>query len=195
VELQLIQKTVDDSEIQYIDRAILAGQTWTNAEQIECGAFGAFQTMDTSNTSGYYIVQWMGNPYTLQERHVCHAFDPPNILEEGELVCEAKFWTTTSKGSLWYYEPPNDILVMVRLKQVLMPNLEMRNHHDPSVKLSRNLQHFADMNPHILYEQDHLHIMDKIEGRANLNHEEYVEDEDDYFYEEDNDDLENNDNM
>ena len=51
------------------------------------------------------------------------------------------------------------------------------------------------MNPHILYEEDHLHIMDKIEGRANLNHEEYVEDEDDYYYDEDNDDLENNDNM
>jgi len=190
-ELHLIQKTVDESVIEYRDETILNGQTWAVADQIDSGAFGAFQTTDTSHTNGYYIVQWIGNAYTLQERHLCHAFDPPNVIEEGELVCRAKFWTTTSKGSLWYYEPPNDILVMVRLKQVLMPYFEMKNPNDPSTKLPRHLKRFTDMNPHVLCKEDHLTMMDKIEGRQNLNYEEYVEDDDEYYYNIVTDDVHN----
>ena len=49
---------------------------------------GAFQTSD-KNTHGYYIVKWTGNAYTLQEKYKCHAFDPPVIIHEGELVCKA----------------------------------------------------------------------------------------------------------
>ena len=33
------------------------------------------------------------------------------------------------------------------------------------------------MNPHLLSEHDHQIILDKIEGRENINHEEYLEDE------------------
>ena len=33
------------------------------------------------------------------------------------------------------------------------------------------------MNPHLLSEQYHQIILDKIEARENLNHDEYVEDE------------------
>ena len=34
------------------------------------------------------------------------------------------------------------------------------------------------MNPHVLSEQNHQEILDKIEARENLNYNEYVEDED-----------------
>ena len=36
------------------------------------------------------------------------------------------------------------------------------------------------MNPYLLSEQDHQIILDKIEARGNLNHYEYVEDENYY---------------
>ena len=49
------------------------------------------------NTHGYYIVKWTGNAYTLQEKNKCHAFDPPVIITEGELVCKAKFMTPMKK--------------------------------------------------------------------------------------------------
>ena len=56
----------------------------------------AFQTSD-KNTHGYYIVKWTGNAYTLQENCKCHAFNPPFIIPEGELVCVAKFMTPIKK--------------------------------------------------------------------------------------------------
>ena len=45
------------------------------------------------------------------------------------------------------------------------------------------------MNSHLLYEHDHQIILDKIEARDNLNHDEYVEDENYYnVYSDDSDD-------
>ena len=48
------------------------------------------------------------------------------------------------------------------------------------------------MNPHLLYEQDRLIILDKIEVRENLNHDEYVEDEN--YYNIDSDVYDDDDN-
>ena len=36
---------------------------------------------------------------------------------------------------------------------------------------------YADMNPHLSSEHNHQIILDQIEARKHLNHEEYVEDE------------------
>ena len=47
------------------------------------------------------------------------------------------------------------------------------------------------MNPHVLCKEDHLTMMDKIEGRQNLNYEEYVEADDDYYYNIETDDVQN----
>ena len=58
---------------------------------------GAFQTSDC-NTHGYYIVKCTGNAYTLQGKNKCHAFNPPVIINEGELVCPAKFMTSMKKN-------------------------------------------------------------------------------------------------
>ena len=51
---------------------------------------------------------------------------------------------------------------------------------------------YADMNPHLLSEHDHEIILDKIEARENLNHDEYVEDGN--YYNVDSDDSDDDDN-
>ena len=66
--------------------------TQVAVDKIEYNTIDAFQTSD-KNTHGYYIVKWTGNAYTLQEKYKCHAFNPPVIIPEGELVCPAKFMT------------------------------------------------------------------------------------------------------
>ena len=81
---------------------------------------GEFHTRN-SNTPGYYIVQWKGNVYTLQEQYTSHAFDPSFIIPEVELVFPDKFCTPTSKYFYWYYEPDKAIPVMAKLKQVVIP--------------------------------------------------------------------------
>ena len=70
--------------------------TQAAADKIEYNTMGAFQTSD-KNTHGYYIVKWTGNEYTQQEKYKCHAFDPPIIIPEGELVCPAKFMNPMKK--------------------------------------------------------------------------------------------------
>ena len=71
------------------DDIFLNGMTWSAAVGIEHNTIGSFQTSD-SNTPGYYIFRWTGNAYNLQEQYTCHAFDPPDIFPEGELVFPAK---------------------------------------------------------------------------------------------------------
>ena len=48
------------------------------------------------------------------------------------------------------------------------------------------------MNPHLLSEHDHQFILDKIEVRENINHNEYAENEN--YYNVDNDDSDDDDN-
>ena len=47
----------------------------------------------------------------------------------------------------------------------------------------------ADMNPHLLSEHDHQIKLNKIKSRENLNHDEYVEDNNFYNLDSDNSDY------
>ena len=102
------------------DELVLNGMTWASVGGIEYNTIGAFQTSN-SNTTEYYIFQWKGNEYTLQEKNTCHVFDPPVLIPEGDLVFPAKLMTPMRKTSYWYHEPDEAIPVMVKLKQVVMP--------------------------------------------------------------------------
>ena len=140
---------------------------------------GAFQTSDC-NTHGYYIVKWTGNAYTLQKEYKCHAFDPPVIIPEGELVFPAKVMTPTIKTSYWYHEPYEAILIE------LIQDKNTKNIFSSCFKGN------SDMNRYLLSEHNHQIILDKIEARKNINHNEYVEYEN--YYNVDSDDYNENDN-
>ena len=114
---------------------VLHGMTWASADEIKYNTIDEFQTSD-SNTPGYYIVQWIGNAYTLQEIYTCHAFDTPVIIPEGELVFPANFMTPMRKTSYWYHEPDEEIPVMVKLKQILMPYIELIHYNNTKNKLA-----------------------------------------------------------
>ena len=97
-KLNLKKETTNPDEMKIKDELVLQGMTQAAAENIEYNTMGAFQTSDC-NPHGYYIVKWTGNAYNLQEKYQCHAFDPPVIIPEGELVCPSKFMTTMIKTS------------------------------------------------------------------------------------------------
>ena len=78
------------------DELVLQGMTQAAGDEIEYNTMGAFQTSNC-NTHGYYIVKWTGNEYNLQGKYKCHAFNPPVIIPEVELVCPAKFMTPMKK--------------------------------------------------------------------------------------------------
>ena len=68
-----------------------------------------------------------------------------------------------------------------------MPYIEFIQDNNSQNIFSSRFKVYADMNPHLLYEKNHKIILDKIEARENLNHDEYVEDED--YYNVDSDDY------
>ena len=85
--------------------------------------------------------------------------------------------TPMRNTSYWYDNPDEAIPVMVKLKQVLMPLIEFIQYNNTTNKLPSRFKGYADMNPRLLSEYDHQVILDKLEARENINHDEYVEDE------------------
>ena len=78
------------------------------------------------------------------------------------------------KTSHWYQDPNKAIPVMVKLKQVVMPLIELIQDNNTTNNLSLRYKGYADMNPHLLSLYNYQVILEKIEAKENLNHDEYV---------------------
>ena len=93
--------------------------------------------------------------------------------------------TPIKKTSHWYHEKNEAIPVMVKFKQVVMPLIELIQENNTTDKLSLRYKGYADMNPCLLSVRDHQVILEIIEAREKLNHDEYIEEE--YYYNVDSD--------
>ena len=72
-----------------------------------------------------------------------------------------------------------------------MPYIELIWEKNTTNKLLSRFKVYADVNPHLLSEHNHQIILDKVEARENINHDEYVENENCYnvdSYDSDDDD-------
>ena len=58
-----------------------------------------------------------------------------------------------------------------------MPYIEFIYDNNTKNILPSRFKVYADTNPHLWSEHDHQIILDTIEARENINHDEYVEDE------------------
>ena len=65
---------------------------------------------------------------------------------------------------------------MVKLKQVVMPDIELIQEKNTTNNLPSHFKGYAYMNPRLWSEHNYQIILDKIEARENLNHDEYAED-------------------
>ena len=81
---------------------------------------------------------------------------------------------------------------MVKLKQVVMPYIELIQGNKPANNFPSHFKGYADMKSHLLSEHDYQIILDKIEARENLTHDECVEDEN--YYNVDSDYSDDDDN-
>ena len=73
-----------------------------------------------------------------------------------------------------------------------MPLIELIQEKNTTNKLPLCYKGYADMNPCLLSVHDHQVILEKIEARENLNHDEYVEEEDYYNFDSDESDIDAN---
>ena len=60
---------------------------------------------------------------------------------------------------------------MVKLKQVVLPLIELIQDNNTTNKLPLRYKGYADMNPRLLSIHDHQVVLGKIEARENLNHD------------------------
>ena len=81
---------------------------------------------------------------------------------------------------------------MVKLKQVVIPLIELIQENNTTNKLPLCYKGYAEMNPCLLSVHNHQIILEKIEARENLNHDEYVEEEDYYNVDSDESDIDAN---
>ena len=81
---------------------------------------------------------------------------------------------------------------MLKLKQVVMPLIELIQDNNKTNKLPLRYKFYDDMNPCLLSVHDHQVILGKIEARENPNHDEYVEEEDYYNVDSDESDIDTN---
>ena len=73
-----------------------------------------------------------------------------------------------------------------------MNYIELIQDNNATNKLSSRFKGYANMNPYLWSEHDHQIILDRIEARENINHKEYVEDEN--YYNVDSNDSNDDDN-
>ena len=78
---------------------------------------------------------------------------------------------------------------MVKLKQVVMPLIELIQENNTRNKLTLRYKGYANMNTCLLSVHDHQVILEKIEARENINRDEYVEEEDYYNVDSDKYDI------
>ena len=73
-----------------------------------------------------------------------------------------------------------------------MPLIECIQENNTTNKFPLRYKGYADMNPCLLSIHDHQVILETIEARENLNHDEYVEEEDYYNVDSDDSDIDSN---
>ena len=81
---------------------------------------------------------------------------------------------------------------MFKLKQVFMTLVELIQENNTKNKLPLRYEGYAYMNPCLLSVHDHQVILGEIEARVNINHDEYVEEEDYYNADSDEYDIDAN---
>ena len=94
------------------------------AEKVVLGGFGTIMT-NVEDISGYYLVQWTGVPYTLQEEVQLTEYNPAVIMGVGELVCDAKYLYAVPLAKQWFTQPPRDHTTVVLMQQVVAADTHM----------------------------------------------------------------------
>jgi hypothetical protein len=168
---------------------ILNGIAKEMAEGIKEGNIGAF-AMEDEETSGYYLVEWKSEPYTLQEDTELTEFDPPLELQAGELVADATYLNSVPRAPLWYTK--SVLNTTVRVKQVLAAKLNLLEISDENkVPRGCNKKEVERLEGKRLKDADHKDILDERMRRVALDHEEITHAE--YYDSEDESDKDDGD--
>lgn len=106
------EKKNDKEEEQEIFTEVLMGIAAANASSVKIGNYGALENAEKEDS--YYFVQWVGEPYELNEASDVNKIFTP----EGTLVCNARYLNKSGYRD-WLYVIKSNEPEPVNLKMVL----------------------------------------------------------------------------
>ena len=116
----------DDEEDDLNASKLIALETMQQhtSHTIHQNNYGAIGTEDPNAHDGYYLVQWTSAPYNITATTEIDN----NILQEGELVCDAVYLNPFARMSQWFTPYPNDEdgTTTVHISTVLISNVEIQ---------------------------------------------------------------------
>jgi hypothetical protein len=153
----------NDDEMEEAQAYALKGIETINSELVENGNYGAFST-DDPDADGYYIVQWTGDPFTLQDDLLLESTD---CIPLGEIVCEAIFFSKIPRANRWYIPEKNlngdSLFTTVRMKQVVAPNLLLEGLSNQNrLPNGCNTHQITPLGPVRISEYQHCSVLDEI---------------------------------
>jgi hypothetical protein len=165
--------STDDEDLEESMEVALRGIAIMNAERMVEGEYGAFMT-DDPDADGYYVVTWTSPPYTLQEDLRLEEYMPAIIIEKGELVCNALYWSKVRGARRWYVEELESTTV-VRVKQVVAPKVVLYEISvDNKLPNNCNKRAAAEQQAKRIALAQHETILDEISRRELLDYDEEV---------------------
>lgn len=143
---------VEEEELR---RDVLTSVADLMAEQVVVGKYGAFTTTDEA-ADGYYVVEWISEPY----------------LKEGVKVCDAIYYNMVLRAKGWYTRSTPGIKVVVRMQHAVAANLLLEP-IDASNKLPNtcNKKHATQLGAKRVSDHDHEVIMEEARRRDLLEHD------------------------
>ena len=93
----------------------------TLARSVVIGGKGAYSV--NAEEFKYYLVEWTADPCMIDEDGVIMVVNQPMQVFTGDWVCDGKWLNPVHGAKFWY--TVEDIEVMVRMQNILNPNLSM----------------------------------------------------------------------
>jgi len=171
----------DDEEVDELFGITLRGLGKTLASKVVDGGFGAYEVSNDKEYD-YYVVQWDGEPFRVEEDKVLTKGNTSVRVSAGEYVCRAVFleklygaadwWTmTTSK------KDGSHMRTIVRMQQVLCPDIKLEARSDTNQfekgTYKRSVAYADQHGAWKMDKDDHNFLIDESINREEFN---YIED-------------------
>ena len=146
----------DQDDIDEENEEILNHITSYLAQTIEIGGYGAVATADEDSLEGYYLVEFLGLPYTDQET--------------GALKCDCNWLNPVPRARMWYTK--SNLETKVNLVNVVATQLELMPISPSNMISNRGLRRDAEAkNAMNISVGTHNSILDEIKRRERLEYD------------------------
>ena len=125
--LKLLEATNIDINV-HIKQNYISNIALNIVRDIRDEDYGTIIIIDKNSESGYYLVKWTSDSYTLQSSHKLEKYG----INTGGLVFDALYFNPVANVKHWYtpFEKENQVQPMVRFNTVILTKLKVKSIND-----------------------------------------------------------------